>query len=110
MENLRFLRYYLRIEVDIHSMNFHISKEVYPCPAEKIELTKAKPLKLPMDSALKLTHDLAKSLPGPTPYKHLIGKLIYLTITRPDIAFSVHILSEFMQKTTFVHSKLPRQS
>ncbi|XP_057547359.1 uncharacterized mitochondrial protein AtMg00240-like [Amaranthus tricolor] len=33
----------------------------------------------------------------------LVGKLIYLSITRPDIAFTVHFLSKFMHKPTATH-------
>lgn len=40
---------------------------------------------------------------NPTLYRALIGRLLYLTITRLDITFSVHCLSQFMQAPTNVH-------
>lgn len=61
------------------------------------------PLKLFMDAHLKLTPHKGEPLADPSPYQRLISKLIYLTVTRPDIAFSVHILTQFMQQPTCVH-------
>ena len=36
-------------------------------------------------------------------YQHLVGKLIYLSLTRPDIAFSVSVVSQFMHAPTKRH-------
>lgn len=36
-------------------------------------------------------------------YRKIIGKLLYLSITRPDIAYSVYVLSQFMDSPKEVH-------
>lgn len=44
-----------------------------------------------------------KLIDNPDQYMRLIGKLIYLIITRPDIAYSVQVLSQFMNAPTESH-------
>jgi len=39
-------------------------------------------------------------------YLTIIGNLVYLTINRPDIAYVVHIVSQFVVSPTTVHCAL----
>lgn len=36
-------------------------------------------------------------LDNPTLYRQLVGSLIYLTITRPDMSYAIHIVKKFVQ-------------
>lgn len=36
-------------------------------------------------------------------YRQIVGKLIYVTLTKPDIAYSIHVLSQFMDKPAHIH-------
>ncbi|CAA7044890.1 unnamed protein product [Microthlaspi erraticum] len=58
---------------------------------------------VPMDPVVKLSKESGVPLDDPTPYRALVGLLLYLTITRPDITFAVHCLSQFMHTPTDVH-------
>jgi hypothetical protein len=42
-------------------------------------------------------------LPDTMRYHHLVGSLVYLVVTRPDISYLVHILSQFVSAPTSVH-------
>ncbi|XP_050156187.1 uncharacterized mitochondrial protein AtMg00810-like [Malus sylvestris] len=62
----------------------------------------SKPARTPLVSKLKLDVE-GKSLTDLSTYQRLVGKLIYLTITRPDIAYAVSLISQFMHSPTLIH-------
>ena len=55
----------------------------------------------PSDSPIEQNHKLGLAIDAliddPEVYRRLVGCLIYLVVTRPDLAYLVHILSQFMQ-------------
>lgn len=104
MKDLGELRYFIGIKVDRTKEGFFLSQKKYLTDVLKqYNMTHCKPLKVPMSPHVKLTADLGDPLPDASVYQQLIRKLIYLTLTRPDIAFSMHLLSQFMHKPTCVH-------
>ena len=56
-----------------------------------------KPVDTPMDSNVKLVPSQGELLRDPRKYRQLVGKLNYLTITRPGISFPVSVVSQFLQ-------------
>lgn len=62
-----------------------------------------KPKFVPMDPKVPLSKDTWTLLPDGTPYRELIGRLLYLCITRPDITFAVNRLSQFLSCPTDAH-------
>jgi hypothetical protein len=57
----------------------------------------------PMETKLKLLVDTLSELIDATLYRHIIGSLMYLTNTRPDICFAVNTLSQFLVEPIRVH-------
>lgn len=66
-------------------------------------LTGAKPSIIPMEQNHKLLSNDGPLLLNVNFYRRLVGRLVYLTITRPDIAYSVHVLSQFLSAPKVCH-------
>ena len=52
---------------------------------------------------MKYSKDDGDLLSDPTLYRKLVGSLIYLTITRPDISYAVNLMSQFMHEPRHLH-------
>ena len=64
---------------------------------EEIGMLDCKPVDTPMDPNVKLVQGQGEPLRDLGRYRQLMGKLNYLTITRPDISFPVSVVSQFLQ-------------
>lgn len=62
-----------------------------------------KPTETPMDSNVKLLKSSTEKRVDKSQYQRLVGKLIYLAHTRPDISFSVSMVSHFMNDPSEIH-------
>ncbi|XP_071694480.1 uncharacterized protein [Rutidosis leptorrhynchoides] len=70
---------------------------------ERFNMGESKPMATPMEPNLKMKKDQGKELKDVKLFRQMVGSLIYLTITRPKISYSVGIVSQFMQCPTNVH-------
>ena len=69
----------------------------------KIGMDNAKACSTPMATFPTLTKNSGSLLPNGEQYRHVVGALQYATITRPDIAFTVNRLCQFMHSPTDEH-------
>ena len=95
-KDLRMLKYFLGIEVmrSKHEIFLFQRKYVLDLLFETGKLG-AKPCSFPMEQSLHLTRE-DKLFGDPDRYRRLVGKLNYLIITRPNIAHSVGVVSQYM--------------
>ncbi|KAK1408324.1 hypothetical protein QVD17_39996 [Tagetes erecta] len=110
IKDLGLLKYFLGIEVIRTDSTLCLSQRKY-CMDLLTEygLSGCKPAKTPIEQHYAVvnfckTHsDLLENISG---YQQLLGKLIYLSHTRPDISYAVQYLSQFMHKPTQAHLQL----
>jgi hypothetical protein len=98
------LKYFLRIEIAHSQKRLFISQRKYVLDLLK-ETGKlgCKPILAPIDPNVKLNIEYGEPLKDIHHFQRLIGKLIYLTVTRPDLSFAVSQISKFMHSPRTPH-------
>jgi len=98
IKDLGDLKYFLGIEFSRSKAGMYMSQRKYALDIlQDIGLTGARSNKFRMGQYLKLTQDDVELLKDLVKYRRLVGRLIYLTVTRPDITFFIRTLSQYIQ-------------
>jgi len=104
IKDLRQLHYFLGLEVHQTQQGVILSQQKFTRELLRdygLALKKSTATPLPLNC--KLLPDEGNLLPNPTVYRALVGKLNFLTNTRPDLSFSAQYLSQFLQNPRTSH-------
>ena len=104
MKDLGLMHYFLGLEVWQSSEGIFLNRGKYVVEILKsLNMLKCKFMATPMYSNLKLLADDSLELVDVTHYRQIIGSLMYLTNTRPDICFAMNTLSQYLVQPRRVH-------
>ena len=98
------LKYFLGIEIAQSKSDVVMNQRKYVLEIlEETGMLDCKPIDTPMDSNAKLVPGQREPLSDPGKYRRLMGKLNFLTITRPDISLPMSVVSQFLQSPCDSH-------
>ncbi|KAK2976019.1 hypothetical protein RJ640_011806 [Escallonia rubra] len=101
---------FLGLEIEKSDQGYFVSQRAYAKSLlERFSMGDSKEKATPMEPNLKLKKDKGKPLKDARKFRQLVGSLIYLTITRPEISYSVSVVSQFMQNPRTPHLEAARR-
>jgi hypothetical protein len=106
MKGLGMIHYFLRLEVWQRTNEILLSRGKYTVEIlKKFGMTNCKPMPTPIMMDLKKLSETSSNSCEIDPhlYRQLIGSLMYLVNTRPDICYAVNVLSQFMSQPRQTH-------
>ena len=94
LKDLGEFNYFLGLEVTPSVEGLHLCQTKYVGDIlKKAQMIESKGCSTPMSSTEKLVKDKGAAFENPSLYRSIVGSLQYLTLTRPEIAFTVNKLS-----------------
>lgn len=97
MKDLGRLSHFLGQELSYESTGIFLHQKKYSFDLlKKFGMLNNKRTVTPIDTNVKLNLDVRRHLEDPKMYRKIVGSLIYLTLTRQDLAFTMGVLSRFM--------------
>ncbi|KAK6146363.1 hypothetical protein DH2020_020232 [Rehmannia glutinosa] len=98
------LNFFLGLQIKQCQEGNYISQSKYTKELlKKFGIEEGRTVTTPMATNIKLDKDEKGKSVDQTKYRSVIGTLQYLTLTRPDIAFTVNKLSQFLHQPVVNH-------
>lgn len=104
IKDLGVLKYFLGIEVTRTKTGIVLSQRKYVLDILKeTKMEECRPSRFPMEQNCNLRPNDTDPNADPTRYRRLLGRLLYLTVTRPDITYAINTLCQFMTAPKQTH-------
>ncbi|XP_059654249.1 secreted RxLR effector protein 161-like [Cornus florida] len=104
MSDLGMIHYFLGIEVVQSTAGIFISQKKYmKAILDRFQMKNCNSVSTPTEFGLKLVKDLEGRKVDSTIYKKIVGSLMYLVTTRPDIMHVVSLISRYMESPSEMH-------
>ena len=104
MTDLGLMKFFLGIEFQQYESGIFISQSKYASAVlKRFNMSNCKTSPTPVITVLKLSKDDEGSIIDPTLFKRLVGNLMYLIATIPEIMYGVILISRFMKSPKESH-------
>lgn len=97
-------KYFLGIEIARGPMGMFLLQRKYALDiVAEVGLLGCKPVAMHMEQNHKLLADKGPYYNNPVRFRRVVGRLVYLSIIRPELCYAIHVMSQVMHKPREAH-------